>query len=324
MPLKLALVGVLALVAAGTAAGSALDRAWTAPASITAVDETGQSVAAGIAWTPNSCEQVVVWDPGVRSRYFFHAPGPCPATSTGRGIAAVGTLGTGRVAWLSYVGGNTREWRLWTASTTARRPRLLRFASADAGLTSPIVLGNAGEEGIPYAVKRQVVVIGWQGERALSWRAPSRVVNLAEGGSTVGVVLDNGHVLTLRLHGGTQIADVAYPPGAVRGLRVASIGTIVETANGIDVHRANGSVSTPVQAGARLVGFSDGQLLYARGAQIRQKALPDGSDTLVRRLKVTPFLADFDRRGMAWTQGRNLCFVVREYVTSTSFLAPGC
>src|SRR5437764_963054 len=109
MASRVALTVVIALVTAGAAAGAPLDRSWTAPGAITSLEESAQSVAAGVGWTPKSCEEVILWEPGIRARHVFHLPGPCPATSTGRGIAAVSVLGD-RVVFLSYVGGNTREW----------------------------------------------------------------------------------------------------------------------------------------------------------------------------------------------------------------------
>ena len=118
-----------ALILAGVSGAATLDRARGLPAAPTALDTTDQAVATATAWTPSHCESVDLWSPDVRSAYRFVAPGPCPATSTGRGIQAVATS-YNRVAWLDYVGGNTREWTLWTATRTANTPRKLQFAAA--------------------------------------------------------------------------------------------------------------------------------------------------------------------------------------------------
>src|SRR5262249_57279780 len=110
------------------------------PAAVWGLDETAAAVATGVGWTPRSCEAVILWQPDYFARRTFRAPGPCERTSTGRGVAAVATDGE-RVVWLAYAGGNQRDWLLWTATRTARRPRLLRFRSADVDGPAPIVLG---------------------------------------------------------------------------------------------------------------------------------------------------------------------------------------
>ena len=99
-----------------------------------------------------------------------------------------------RIVFFSFVGGNTREWRLWTATPTAKRPRLLRTASADADAPSPILLGNGGEEGIPWAVGRDVFVLAGDGHRALTWHAPADIVSLNEHSGLVAATLADGTV----------------------------------------------------------------------------------------------------------------------------------
>ena len=70
----------------------------------------------------------------------------------------------------------------------------------------------------------------------------------------------------------------------------------------------------PVPAGARLVGFADGQLVYALHDQIREYFRPRSRDVLLRRVR-RPFTAEFDRRGMAWASGRRVCWAVRVNVS---------
>src|SRR6058998_811576 len=123
------------------------------------------------------------------------------AAPSGRRVAAVSTDGE-RVVWLAYAGGNIRDWLLWTATPTARTPHRLRFRSADVDAPPPILLGNGGEGGIPYALGRDVIVIGPRGRRALFCRAPARVVALAQGAGKVGALLETGHLLLVGLGGG--------------------------------------------------------------------------------------------------------------------------
>ena len=79
------------LIAAGVAGAATLDRPRTFATSLTALDMSGQAVAAATAWAPGHCESVDLWSPDLKVAYTFQAPGPSPRTSTGRGIASVAT-----------------------------------------------------------------------------------------------------------------------------------------------------------------------------------------------------------------------------------------
>jgi hypothetical protein len=309
MWMRVAGCAALALVAAGTAGARALDRGFTAPARVTALDETAAGIATGVAWSPRRCEAVLLWQPARFARYTFRAPGPCPQTSTGRGIASVAT-DSRRVAWLSYVGGNTREWSLWTATPTARTPRRLRFAAADVDAPPPIVLGNGGEPGIPYAVGRDVVVLRGNGTRALSWRAPARVVALAQGAERVGVLVATGHLYLVPLTHGAA-TDFDYAPGDVRAFRVVAAGAVVETRTRIELRTTGATTALGARHGAHLAGYADGDLVYTLGGEIRLHVRSSGRDVLLRRAR-TPLAADFDRRGLAWVSGGpRVCWATR-------------
>jgi hypothetical protein len=324
MRLSTVLLVLAALVLVGAAGAATLDRTRLLPAPATALDMTNQSVATATAWSPGHCESVDLWSPDVQARYGFRAPGPCPRTSTGRGISSV-AVSYSRVAWLAYAGGNTRDWTLWTATRTARRPLKLRFASAPVDAPAPIVLGNGDEVGIPYAVGADVIVLSDTGARLLSWHAPARVVALAGGSRGIGVLLDSGHleIVTWQDKGVVGVTDYAYAPGEVRAFRTSAAGTIVGTANDIELRTPTRTTSLGIGPGARLLGFSDGNVVYARGTEIRDYKRPSGTDVLLRGVK-QPFLAEFDRRGLAWTTGRHVCFSVRSYAASPLVHAPGC
>jgi hypothetical protein len=317
------LVVLAVLVLAGVAGAAALDKARVLPAAATALDMSDQALATATPWAPGRCESVDLWSPDIGAGYRFRAPGPCPRTSTGRGIASVATS-YNRVAWLAYAGGNTRDWTLWTATRSAKRPLKLRFASAPVEAPAPIVLGNGGAGWIPYAVGTDVVVLSDTGARVLAWRAPARVVELAASGGSVGVLLETGHLEVITPIGKkVATTDYAYAPGEVRGFRIASIGTIVGTTSDIEVRTATRTTPLGIGPGARLVGFADGNVVYTRGGEIRDFYRPTGDDVRLRRVK-PPFLAEFDRRGLAWTSGRRVCFAVRVYFASSNFPAPGC
>jgi hypothetical protein len=312
-----------AFVLAGVAGAATLDKARVLPGAVTALDLTDQAVATATAWSPGHCESVDLWSPDIGYGYRFRAPGPCPRTSTGRGIASVATSYS-RVAWLAYVGGNTREWTLWTATRQAKRPLKLRFASATVDGPAPIVLGNGGDGRIPYAVGADMIVLSDTGARFLSWHAPARVTALGASGGSIGVLLETGHLEIITLVGTKVVAtDYAYAPGEVRAFRIAAIGTVVNTTSDIEIKKGNTTTPLGIGSGVRLIGFADGNVVYTRGAEIRDYFRATGEDVLLRHVK-QPFLAEFDRRGLAWTSGKRVCFVVRVYFASHSFPAPGC
>jgi len=312
MLVRAALAAGFSLLAVGGAAARGLDRGYTPPARVTALDETAAGIATALAWTPRSCESVVLWQPPLFARRTFRAPGPCPQTSTGRGISSVAT-DSSRVVWLAYAGGNTREYTLWTATPTRRTPRQLRFAAADVDAPPPVVLGNGGESGIPYALGRDVFVIGPSGARVRTYRAPARVTALAEGATSVGVLVDTGHLLVVPLKTGRRVTDLAYPRGAVRAFRIATVGAIVQRTIGIELRTASGATPLVTRPGARLAGFADGQLVYTIGNQIRELERGSRRDVPIR-IGLAPLTTDFDRTGMAWISGRRVCWATRVFV----------
>lgn len=316
-----AAVAIAAAVGAATASATAADRGWAPGGTLTSVDTTEGAAAAGLAWTPKGCEGVVLWVPWRKAQYTFRLPKPCPATSTGRAVSAVGVSGT-RVVFLSYAGGNTREWRLWTATPSAGW-KLLRFVAADADAAAPILVGNGGAEGIPYAVGRELTVMRPNGARAGRWTLPADPVALAEASGAVAVVLANGHVLVASL-GGTVLHDYAFPPGAATAARPVLGGAVVETTGGIELHEGAGPAERfPVAAHAHLAGYVDGTLAYTTASAIRTYVRSTGKDT-VARVVSPPVHADFDRLGLAWTQGRRLCWSVRVGVVHTGTPTRGC
>jgi hypothetical protein len=290
------------------------DRGWTPPAGArgSAVDVAAGSFAGAIGWARSACEGAVLWLPGTRQRWLFRVPGPCPETSTGRGVSAV-SVSAERVAFLSYVGGNTREWRLWTATSTAHRPRLLRTASADADAASPILLGNGGEEGAPYAVGRDVVVLASNGRRALSWHAPADVVALDEHSRTLAATLADGTVRTVPVPP-YAAPQASYSQIAARAAVPITGGVVIEAADGIFLHKGSRTLRLEVPAGARMIGYSDGWLVYARGREIHLYSYQRSQDLLARTVRSAPVLADADRGGMGWTNGGRLCWSIFDYL----------
>jgi hypothetical protein len=306
-----------AAVVGGLAAVARADRGWAPPAGagVGPVDVAYGSFAGGIGWTRSTCEGAVLWLPGIRQRWLFHVPGPCPATSTGRGVSAV-AVSSRRVVFLSYVGGNTREWRLWTATPTAERPRLLRAAAADADAPSPILLGNGGEEGIPWAVGRDVFVLAGDGHRALTWHAPADVLSLNEHSGLLAATLADGTVTLVPVQP-SQAAVASYAQPGARTAQAISGGVVIDAADGIHLRKGTSTLRFDVPAGARLLGYSDGWLVYASGREVHVYSYQRKQDILARRVRSGPVAADADRGGMGWTNGGALCWSIFSYLRGT-------
>lgn len=316
------LASVALLVAAGPAAAAVFDRGWPVRGRVESVDTTAGALAAGVDWTPQACEGALLWVPWQKARYTFHVPGPCAQTRGTRGVAAVGTTGS-RVLFLGYAGVTPRTWTLWTATPTARRPRVVHSARADPDGSSPIVVGNGGEQGIPYAVGRDVVVLKDSGARAFSTRTPSPVVSLAENAYSIAAVLADGSVFVQGILAGSPPQVIPYPDGGARAARPVSGGVVVETGDGIELRKANRVERFPVPAGSRLIGYDSGSLVYASSSAIREYVRSDGHDVLVRAV-APPFVADFDRRGLTWTSAGKLCWSVAVYATPAPPGGRGC
>jgi len=254
----------------------------------------------------------VLWQPAFRRRSVFSVPGPCPATSTGRGVAAVSVSGN-RIAFLSYVGGNTREWRLWTATFTAKRPLLLRAASADADSPPPILLGNGGEDGIPYAVGRQIVVLAGDGHRALTWQAPADIVALAVRSGMLAATLADGTVSTVSLS--SAKTTISYIQAGARAALPIKGGAVIDAADGIYLRKGTRTLRFDVPADAHMLGYDNGWVVYASGREIHLYSYRRKQDVLARTVRTGPVFAAAGRLGMGWTNGRSLCWSIFSYLS---------
>jgi hypothetical protein len=300
-----ALAGLAALVAVATAGAGTIKAAG--PVRALAVSGTETVFAADLG---RGCAEVRVYDNadrGVR-RYAKHC---WEQTSTGSGVAAV-AVANERALWLTYTGGNIRDWTLWTR-TRRTAPRRLRTRSRDVDAPAPIVVGTADEQALPYSVDDTLYAIAWNGRRLFSWRAPARIVTSSAQGPLFAVLLANGDVATLD-EAGAVINTREFDPNAVRGITSVRDGVIVMKANALEMHRGTQVQSFPVPRGSRLLGFSAGLVAYATPRELRILSLSDGRDRLFQRLAV-PVLAGFDRRGIGWATGSTVNFRAWVYVT---------
>ncbi len=302
-------VVALALVPAGLAA-TARERQVAGPLSVVAIAGTEVSYSDRYA---TRCHEIRLWDVADRSdrRLATHC---FAATSTGSGVAGVAATG-GRALWLTYTGGNIREWSLWTKGGTAKAKRI-QFLTADVDGPPPVVLGRAWEGSLPYAVGRSVIVLAPNGSRKFTLNVPDRVVTLSAHSRGYAAVLANGHVITISLQG-RILLDSPFAPGYVKDAVLAAPGLVMLTANGIAVRKGGGVQEIHLPQDARFLGYSAGIFAYGTGRQLRLVRLDGGRDALFRTLQPR-FQAQLGRRGIAYASGRTLGFNVWAIVSAAS------
>jgi hypothetical protein len=302
------LVLALAVVPAALAAG-ARDRQVAGPVSAVAV--AGTEVAYADEYR-TGCHELRLWDVADRSdrRLASHC---FVQTSTGSGVAGVIATG-GRALWLTYTGGNIREWSLWTKGLGGR-PKRISFLAADVDGPPPVVLGRVWEGSLPYAIGRTVIVLAPNGSRKFTLTAPDRVVALSAHSRGYAAVLASGSVLTISL-AGKVLREFPFEPGFVQEAVLAAPGLVVKTVNGLEIRNGDSTREIALPRSARFLGLSEGIVAYGTGRQLRLKRLTGGHDTLFRTL-APRFQAQLGRRGLVYASGRTLGFTVWAFVSSS-------
>jgi hypothetical protein len=298
----------LALVPAAASA-TARERPVAGP--ISAVSIAGTDIAYSDEFKTR-CHEVRLWDPAARTekRLASHC---FVSTSTGSGVAGVIATG-GRAVWLTYIGGNIREWSLWTKAGRATA-RKIAFLTADVDGAPPVTLGRAWEGSLPYATGSKIVVLAPNGSRRFTLTAPDTVVSLSAHSRGYAAVLANGHVLTISL-AGKLLGEQPFEAGVVQEALLAAPGLVVKTVDGLEIHK-NGAVrKIQLPRGARFLGYSEGIVAYGTGRELRLRWLTGERDALFRRFE-PGFLAQLGRRGLTWASGRTLSFSAWVIVSST-------
>jgi hypothetical protein len=303
---KLALVAAAgaALLTASAAATLLPQRSVTAPGRVLTLGLTGRHAAFAVGTTPRECPHVQLWltESGARYRFRSTLRGCKEGPSTGFGLPAVAVART-RVVWLTYIGGNLRDWILWTATPTRHGPRMLRFVERDVDAPAPIVLGPGTAEGIPYAVDRNIVYLGEDGRAIFRATVASPVRLLASHrsgrfGTVVAALLADGTVVGLDRHGEQEIAF--QPAGTVTALALDSTSGIAHQ-GGSEVRFTGGSVRLP--AGARMVDFAQGRVLWVRAGDLGTTTVVGQTVRLVDGTTTRPAYGQLEPAGLAWSRG---------------------
>jgi hypothetical protein len=223
------------------------------------------------------CDRIRVWNRGTGRTVRLGRTTSCEQTSTGSGIASLSVAGN-RVLWLFYAGGNIREWSLFTATTTAPKPRQLRFFARDVDDPAPIVLGEGDStrfgDLLPYAVDRQVVVLRPNGSRAFAWTAPAQVTALGANWGGVAVALEDGRVFALE-NGVVESSWTGSP--AVTAVFVTGNGVASQRGRTIELRSGSSTRRWTVPTGARLRDAEGLRAVYLVAGRARLLNLSTGA-----------------------------------------------
>jgi hypothetical protein len=300
----LALAAPLAL--ASGAAALTPSRAILAALPVQHLALTGRSVAY-VADAPDrlQCARIGLWDLSRNRRFLFASKEQClEEGSTGQGVWNVAVAGH-RLLWLTYAGGNFREWTLWTATTTRRQPRQLRFVARDVDSPAPIVIGPGTAEGVPYAVDRQVVYLADNGAAIFrtTVAAPVRAIAAGPGpnGVRVAALLASGLVVGLD-RGGQNVTTLdRFPASPVAALRVTPRGIAFQEQNEVEFDDA----LVKIPRGATMVDVAQGRILWTRAGDLGATTIATGrSVRLVDGTPEKPACGQIEPQGVAWSVGR--------------------
>jgi hypothetical protein len=291
-------------------------RSLTAPTPVTTISVTGRTVVYVVSATPDNkrCAFVQLWDTARKGLWRFgeETTRICKeGVSTGSGIFDVSTTGR-RAFWVTFAGGNFRDYDLWTATATRRAPRRLAQATADVDSdTRPLVLGEGTSEGVPYAVGKTVTFVADSGARLFRAELASPVRLLAAGpgpgASRVVAALENGSVVVLS-RTGSVLRSQSYEPGEVDAIALSGTGPVVQTGRDVSVCCSpTGPIVQMLSQGATMLDYRQRTIVYRNGAQVRARRVSTGEDTLLQVIPVRPWQPmpfSTSSWGSAWAKGR--------------------
>lgn len=283
-------------------------RTVTAPAPVSALAADGPRVAYATGRSASDCNRVFVWNLSTRGVSKLGRKTHCERTSTGNAISGIAIAGN-RVLWAHYVGGNTRDWSLWTATTSRPAPTLLGSATVAADDSAPILVGSGNTRGaddlLSYAVRNEVTGLRSTGARAFRWRSTSTVTAIASDGGRVAVGRADGTVVLLSEFG--VVYDVFF-----EGQGASPVTALALSSGRLYVQRGNKLIFSPgdepdrtftLPSGSRLVDAEDDRALVVIGQGVVRQ-VEFRSDFVVSRSYGTGRFAQLEARYTTLASGR--------------------
>jgi hypothetical protein len=256
---------------------AAIVAAIVSPAPVQTLAFDTPQLAYASAHSAPDCDRIRVWNRVTRRTVRLGRSTSCEQTSTGSGIDSISVAGN-RVLWLFYAGGNIREWSLFTATTTAPRPRQLRFIARDVEEPAPIVVGEGDTtrygDLLPYAVDRQVIVLRPNGTRAFAWTAPARVTALGANWGGVAVALEDGRIFVLE-NGVVESSWTGSP--AATAVFVTGNGVASQRGRSLEFRSGSATRRRTLPAGARLRDAEGLRAVYLVAGRARLLNLSTGA-----------------------------------------------
>jgi hypothetical protein len=307
-----------AALAAVSAAGAARltapkgERSFTASAPVTALSADGSVTAFAVAAKPRDCYHVDLWNRSTRSVVRLgHAARCGPVTSTGSGLVGPGLAGN-RALWITYTGGNIREWSLWTATSSATTPRRLQFVARDVDRAGPFVLGEGDTSAgfvLPLGIDRQLVTLRSDGTRVVWGTAAARLVAVTARRGEIAAALESGPVEIFSAPGTIARTEAFSKP--VDAIRLAGGGALVaQQGRLLSLHAPGVSRSWTLAVGSKLADADGTLAVLVRRNEIHLFSLTTGTDVVFRTTRSAP-VAQLEPAGLVYAAGRTVTFVPR-------------
>lgn len=299
------------LIAIAAAAGLALaavsgamsgDHLTTRDAPILGVAVSGTFVAATLDQGKTECFHAELWNAASNKATHLGKKVACQAPGAIRGPSVVGN----RAVWATNVGGNLRDWTVWTATTTSPVPKALATVlGVDASDPDPVVIGRPGAGIVAYAVGTKITALRANGSTTWTQTAPARVVVLASGdapghtGITSAISAD-GAATIIDAAGNVIVKGTSSSATDECLLKTGAIGIVP----GLIVNTGTNPVTKyVVPKAAKLLDCAAGIAIYRVGSTIKGIRIATGQTaTLLTGTKV----AAISPKGLAWATGPTL------------------
>ena len=305
-----AVAAVSLACAAGALALQAPGRTQARPGPITSLALTHASVAFGVGRTTTDCDHVELWNTDTHGTWRFGRARPCGDLPLFSGIGQIG-VATGRVVWVSFAGGNTTDWQLWTATPTNKTPRRLAFVERDTSEAPAMVVGPGTSSAVPYAVGPNLTWLGENGAPVFKWTAPGEIRAVTSGagpyGWSVAALTENGDVSVLNRTGGVA-RTYSFPAGTVRWIGLAPAGLLVQLPGArVQILRGTSIRTVQLKANAIVLDYAEGRILYRVAQTFWVRHVGSGADTqLLEGSRKRPVTATLDTHGLAWSRGNTV------------------
>jgi hypothetical protein len=300
------LAAIFGLTLVAVSAGLSGDKSTTRDAPILDLAASGTFVAAGLDQGKTECFHAELWNAASNKATHLGKKIACQSPGGIRGPSLI----ENRAVWATNVGGNLRDWTVWTATTTSPVPKALATVrGADASGPDPVTLGRSGAGIVTYSVGTKITALRANGSTAWIQTAQAPVRLLATGdtpgkpGVTLAISTDDSVIIVdavgniITKGSGAGVTDECLLGGGVVG---QTTGFIINTST-------NPPTKFPVPKQAKLLDCAAGIVIYRVGSTIKGIRLTTGKTaTLVTGPKKGLIVAAISPKGLAWAVGPTL------------------